>query len=418
MKNRLKNLNTLQKFFLQMFVILFVVVAIISYGVKTYYETKLQKNIDLVLNKGENLIIEKLETLEKKHDLSEVKKIVKTFITEHHFEALVAQDINDKTIINEPPKNVSKFISDIFIKHNLSNFEKSVSKIIPDLQSDKVYLLYITRRINAKIKILIQLGEDQVKLMEDEAAEYIGVIVISALIIIFFSSIIVYRQFKEVIEKNKQLRYANISILNVLGNAVSKRDSDTDEHNYRVTYYSVKIAELLKLDDESIRDLIKGAFLHDVGKIGIEDKILLKPGKLSDDEFEIMKTHVDLGVDIVGDVKWLETSIKVIAYHHEKFDGSGYPKGLKGEDIPIEARIFAIVDVFDALTSKRPYKEPFSAEKSLEIIKDGSNNHFDSQITKVFINNIEQFYDKVNSKSKSELETMLHDIVDQYFSND
>ena len=107
----------------------------------------------------------------------------------------------------------------------------------------------------------------------------------------------------------------------------------------------------------------------------------------------------------------------MIAYHHEKFDGSGYPKGLKGEDIPIEARIFAIVDVFDALTSKRPYKEPFSAEKSLEIIQDGADNHFDSQIAKIFINNIEQFYDKVNGKSKAELETLLQDIIEPYFSN-
>ena len=120
---------------------------------------------------------------------------------------------------------------------------------------------------------------------------------------------------------------ANLEMLNVLGSAVAKRDSDTDSHNYRVTIISVKLAEILGLSKQKIQRLIKGAFLHDVGKIGIEDDILHKPGSLSEDEFTAMKNHVPYGVDIVTRAEWIKEAADIVEYHHEKYDGSGYGNG-------------------------------------------------------------------------------------------
>ena len=175
----------------------------------------------------------------------------------------------------------------------------------------------------------------------------------------------------------QKLLRANLDMLEVLGSAIAKRDSDTDTHNYRVTWYAVRLGEAIGLDREAMRRLIKGAFLHDVGKIGISDSILLKPGKLTAEEFAAMQQHVTLGLDIIAQSEWLADAGDVVRYHHEKFDGRGYLGGLAGEAIPLVARIFAIVDVFDALTSRRPYKEPMPLEQALGILNEGNGNHFD-----------------------------------------
>ncbi|MFA7291303.1 MAG: HD domain-containing phosphohydrolase [Rhodocyclaceae bacterium] len=181
-----------------------------------------------------------------------------------------------------------------------------------------------------------------------------------------------------------RLMASNLSLLTALGSAIAKRDSDTDAHNYRVTLYAVALAEAMRMPDEEIAHLIVGAFLHDVGKIGIPDAILLKPGRLSTDEFEIMKTHTSHGLDIVSGNAWLERAASVIRHHHEKFDGSGYPDGLARERIPQIARVFAIVDVFDALVSARPYKLPMSLETALAIISDEAGKHFDPAMVAAF----------------------------------
>lgn len=185
---------------------------------------------------------------------------------------------------------------------------------------------------------------------------------------------------------------ANLDALLTLGNAIAQRDSDTDAHNYRVTVYAVRLAQHMGLDDKAIRHLIRGAFLHDVGKIGISDAILLKPAKLTDDEFAVMKTHVTRGLKIVGRSRWLEPAAAVIAGHHERFDGSGYPQGLAGDAIPLAARIFAVVDVFDALTSKRPYKEPLSLDEAKAILAEGRGRHFDPVVLDRFFEIADALY--------------------------
>jgi HD-GYP domain-containing protein (c-di-GMP phosphodiesterase class II) len=170
---------------------------------------------------------------------------------------------------------------------------------------------------------------------------------------------------------------ANLETLSVLGSAIAKRDSDTDAHNYRVTLYATRIGEAMNISQADMRVLVKGSFLHDVGKLGIPDSILLKPVKLDEQEFAAMKTHVDKGADIVGRSTWLHEGKAVVAYHHEKFAGKGYPHGPKGPEIPITARIFAVSDVFDALTSHRPYKKPLSFDETMSILELDRHKHFD-----------------------------------------
>ncbi|WAR43166.1 HD-GYP domain-containing protein [Methylomonas rapida] len=210
---------------------------------------------------------------------------------------------------------------------------------------------------------------------------------------------------------------ANLETLQGFGSAIAKRDSDTDAHNFRVTVYAVKLAEAIELDAGSIRTLIKGAFLHDVGKIGIRDRILLKPGRLEPDEFEIMKMHVKHGLDIVNNCQWLRDAAEVVGNHHEKFDGSGYYQALKGEEIPLTARIFAIVDVFDALTSERPYKAPLSLEEALTILQSGAGKHFDPVILYAFEEIAESLYLTFALDDRS-ARSELASIIKRYFKGD
>jgi len=212
------------------------------------------------------------------------------------------------------------------------------------------------------------------------------------------------------------LLQANIDTAQVLGSAIAKRDGDTAEHNSRVTLLSVRIAEAYGLNEESIRNLIKGAFVHDVGKIVISDSILLKPGRLTGEEFEVMKTHVREGVEIVERSDWLNEGVSVVRDHHEKFDGSGYLQGLKGEDIPVQARIFAIADVFDALTSRRPYKEPLSFEETMGVLEQGRGNHFDPEMLDAFTPIAPTLFRELIQKPAESPHVLLREMVGHYFS--
>ena len=183
---------------------------------------------------------------------------------------------------------------------------------------------------------------------------------------------------------SREVLRGNLEMAAVLGAAIAKRDSDTNAHNYRVTLYGCLLAEAMGLHGEALRALMLGAFLHDVGKIGIPDTILLKPAALTDEERSIMRSHVSLGVDIIASSAWLRAAREVIQNHHEWFDGSGYPRGLAGEAIPLTARIFAVVDVFDALTSQRPYKTPWSCDAALATLEHDAGSHFDPALVAAF----------------------------------
>ncbi len=226
---------------------------------------------------------------------------------------------------------------------------------------------------------------------------------------------IIYFAYKQLEEGKTILIASNIMTLKTLGNAIVLRDNDTSEHNYRVVIYAIKLAQYMKIDNKSIRSLIKGAFLHDIGKIGIPDAILLKNKKLTQGEFEVIKTHTTKGVQLIKGNKWLEDTQNIILSHHERFDGSGYPNGLKGEQIPKIVRIFSIVDVFDALTSKRPYKEAYSYEKSIQILKEGKGSQFDPVILEDFFTISKELYTQINEESITSLKKILNSSIERYF---
>ncbi len=184
--------------------------------------------------------------------------------------------------------------------------------------------------------------------------------------------------------KAREVLDSHISMMEALGRAIAKRDSDTGAHNYRVAWIAARVAERMGLNGGDMQALIAGSFLHDVGKIGVPDAILLKPGRLDAGEMEIMRTHVDQGEEIVTGMGWLDGAQAVVAAHHEKWDGNGYPRGLAGADIPLAARIFAVADVFDALCSKRPYKEPLALDAALAILDRDTGSHFDPAVMAVF----------------------------------
>jgi HD-GYP domain-containing protein (c-di-GMP phosphodiesterase class II) len=223
---------------------------------------------------------------------------------------------------------------------------------------------------------------------------------------------------RELIRFSGELLKTNMELMEVLGSAVAKRDSDTHAHNYRVTFYAIRLAEALNRPTQQIRQLIAGAFLHDVGKIGISDAILLKPGKLTEEEFEVMKTHVAQGVDIIAKSEQLKGARDVVEFHHEKYDGKGYLKGLKGDEIPLNARIFAIVDVFDALTSKRPYKDPMPFDAAMDILRKDSGSHFDPDLVDAFDAIAAGLYRQMSDASEKEVEATLHHMAGKYFFND
>lgn len=207
----------------------------------------------------------------------------------------------------------------------------------------------------------------------------------------------------------------NLEIVTVLGAAIAERDSDTGDHNYRVTLYAIGLAEALDVDQVDMRALILGAFLHDVGKIGIRDSILLKPGALDDDELAVMRTHVQLGVDIIQTSEWLQKGRDVIEFHHERYDGSGYLKGLRGTEIPLVARIFSIVDSFDALTSRRPYKEAWSCEVALSMLDEDSGSHFDPELVLTFKSVADELYRQFAHANEAELNVALRERVRRHY---
>ena len=202
-----------------------------------------------------------------------------------------------------------------------------------------------------------------------------------------------------------RLKESEHETLQILGKAAEYKDPETNAHTQRVAHYCKLLANACGLD-EKLQDIIFYASpFHDIGKIGIADRILLKPAKLDEDEYEIMKKHSQIGYEILkgSKSKYLKAG-GVIAYnHHEKYDGTGYPNGLKGENIPIFGRITAIADVFDALTSKRPYKKAWSIDEAFNLLLEEKGKHFDPVLVDLFIENKEDVMNINNIFSQEDL---------------
>ena len=214
---------------------------------------------------------------------------------------------------------------------------------------------------------------------------------------------------QETLKLAKQTEY---EISTRLGRASEFRDLETGGHIKRMSHYSKLLAKLYGLDPEECELVLYAAPLHDIGKVGIPDSILLKPGKFEAHEFDIMKQHAALGAKMLEGADQfpvLKAGRIIASEHHEKWDGSGYPNGIKGKDIHLYARIVAIADVFDALSSKRVYKEPMELEKVLTIMKNDTGTHFDPNLIELFLNNLDQF---LEIKETYKDDDNVHSIMD------
>lgn len=184
----------------------------------------------------------------------------------------------------------------------------------------------------------------------------------------------------------EETRKAHTETLTALASTLDLREHDTAQHSRRVQGYTVLMAQRMGIREEAVLENLRmGALLHDVGKIGVPDEVLLKNGRLGEDELAVIRRHPEQGAALVGEIGFLSGARELVHAHHEKFDGTGYPQGLSGESIPLGARIFAVADVFDALTSSRPYRRASSWREGSEVIRGGRGTQFDPAIVDVFL---------------------------------
>jgi len=193
---------------------------------------------------------------------------------------------------------------------------------------------------------------------------------------------------RQVYEKTKEINHTHLETINMLGHASEYKDNETGQHISRMSKYSYIISKEYGLSENEALLLLNSAPMHDLGKIGIPDSILQKPGKLTGEEYKVMQEHCIIGKNILDAQKSkLFVIASIVAYeHHEKWNGKGYPRGIKGEEISIYGRITAIADVFDALTSKRPYKDAWETERAINLIKEEAGEHFDPDLVNSFVN--------------------------------
>lgn len=184
---------------------------------------------------------------------------------------------------------------------------------------------------------------------------------------------------------HEQLLSAYDATIEGWSRAMDLRDKETEGHTLRVTELSVKLARNMGINEGELLFIRRGALLHDIGKLGVPDSILHKTSSLTDEEWKVMRQHPQFAYDMLYPIEYLRPALDIPYCHHEKFDGSGYPRGLKGEQIPLSARIFAIVDVWDAIPSDRPYRPAWDKEQALEYIKSESGKHFDPKVVEAFL---------------------------------
>jgi putative nucleotidyltransferase with HDIG domain len=198
------------------------------------------------------------------------------------------------------------------------------------------------------------------------------------------------RLFKDLQKSNDDLFRAYDETIEGWSHALDLRDKETEGHTLRVTALTVELARQMSISETEITQIRRGALLHDIGKMGVPDRILLKPDKLTEEEWMIMRMHPVNAYNLLSRVAFLRPALNIPHYHHERWDGSGYPTGLKGADIPLEARIFAVVDVYDALISDRPYRPGWPKEQALRSIQQSSGKYFDPRVVEEFLRLIKE----------------------------
>lgn len=254
------------------------------------------------------------------------------------------------------------------------------SYILASIFLPTIWMAFFGYGINLVILLLPLLAPERVhNLMDIIGPLAVGVISVTLLIIAM--------EHRNQIEKDRrsEMRKAYDSTLAGWSRALEIRDKETDGHSHRVTMLTQQLAQACGLRGQDLEYIYRGALLHDIGKMAIPDSILLKPGKLTDDEWEVMRTHPRIACDMLSSIEFLQPAMIIPAYHHEWWNGQGYPAGLQGEQIPLPARIFAVVDVWDALLSDRPYRQAWTREQALSYISDQRGQQFDPMIVDRFL---------------------------------
>lgn len=399
-----------------------IILSIVLGGIVFYLETESTDDriLNLAVMETESFTSENLYRLNQPDpDLSGLRQRTTEFL-KSHFVIVELYNRDKKKILEET--DPGKDATEAELKKNPHSFPLADATYYRKLLIGENVFLQVLQPLKEKNGALAgyfegvyQVDAETLKGIRNDVvrALILVVVIVLATTLVLYPIIIALN--RNLVHLSRDLLKGNIELMEVLGNAIAKRDSDTSVHNYRVTIYSIRLAETLKLSGTQLRQLIAGAFLHDVGKIGISDNILLKPGKLTDEEFAVMRTHVALGVDILAKSDWLLGARDVVEFHHEKFDGSGYLKGLKGEAIPLNARIFAIADVFDALISVRPYKKAFSFDEAMRILQEGRGSHFDPRLLDAFAGIASELYTTINGQEDQAVEEMMMALVHQAF---
>ncbi len=201
---------------------------------------------------------------------------------------------------------------------------------------------------------------------------------------------LIAEQRRELEQLNDEILVAYDRTIEGWSKALDLRDKETEGHTERVTEKTILLARAHGLSEQDLVHVRRGALLHDVGKLGIPDAILLKPGKLTEEEWEVMRRHPVYAYEWLSPIAYLQPALDIPYCHHEKWDGTGYPRGLRGEEIPISARLFAIIDVWDAITSDRPYRKPLAREEALEYVLSQSCLHFDPAVVQLFMSLVDK----------------------------
>jgi putative nucleotidyltransferase with HDIG domain len=248
--------------------------------------------------------------------------------------------------------------------------------IVPGLHSG----LYVPMKIGDEIMGIISIESELPDAFTQADERMVGTLAAQAAV-----ALDNIRLFEDLQKSNDRIFQAYDDTILGWSNALDLRDKETEGHTQRVTALTEELAREMGISKAEIIHIRRGALLHDIGKMGVPDRILLKPDQLTDDEGVIMREHPVHAYNLLSPIEFLHPALNIPHYHHERWDGSGYPEGLKGEQVPLEARIFAIIDVYDALTSDRPYRPGWPKEKAIEYICEQSGANFDPKVVEAFI---------------------------------
>jgi len=414
---RLWKENVFFRFFLRLGIILVVVTFTGFSLVSWYFERENEARVDAMIERefGELEALLRGWEPEKPESGQRIASAVAALAAAPFVLEIAVTDAEGTRIFGAASDGLEEGTAALFRELTVEGAQEHNFCLVPAEGND--YTLLMVKRAPREGMLLKMALSLKAKMVPAKRQGMRGIVVGTAvilLLVVLATFPLIYRQYRELRRGKMALLQSNLDMVRALGAAAALRDSDTNLHNYRVTYYTIRLAEALNVEPAAFPGLITGAFLHDIGKIGIPDAVLRKAGALDADERRQIERHVELGRKMLASVSRMEEAMAVVAFHHERYDGGGYPHGTIGDAIPLAARIFAVADVFDALTSRRPYKAPRSLDASLAHIQEGAGSHFDPAVVATFLAIAETLYQETRDREETELGQLLEDAVTPY----